>query len=86
MQTEIRLFDLFLTVDAGGLIYSMERRAEQSGRFSRELLRLLSPGGNLFTALDIRPDQEYGAFRVNDELFGFDRFSRQGVYYYLIKS
>lgn len=86
MQLNIRLFDLLLTVDPDGSIYSMEWKDQQIDRFPGRLPRLLSPGGNLFAALDIRPDQENGAFRVNDELFGFDRFSRQGMYYYLIKS
>ena len=86
MQLNMRLFDLLLTVDPDGSIYSMEWKDKQINRFPGTALRLLAPGGNLFTALDIRPDEENGAFRVNDELFGFDRFSRQGMYYYLIKS
>ena len=86
MQLNMRLFDLLLTVDPDGSTYSMEWKDQQIDRFPGTALRLLSPGGNLFTALDIRPDQENGAFRVNDELFGFDRFSRQGMYYYLIKN
>ena len=85
MQTEIHLFDLFLTVDGDGRIYSMEWKEPRTGRFSRELLRALSPGGDLFTALDIPPEQDSGAVRADGELLVFDRLFHQGVYYYLLK-
>ena len=43
MQLNMRLFDLLLTVDPDGSIYSMEWKDQQIDRFPGTALRLLSP-------------------------------------------